>query len=275
MVLGNMIALYHGSASNIPKGWKLCDGNNGTPNLKDKFVKGAANEADIGQQYNGLHSHNIESGGIHSHGSTATGGNHSHGVSGDETTNGFLLSTGTNRQYRASRGHDHPTVSSTSHNHTAGDGIVAVKWYKLCYIMGDMHYWNFPVGSIVMWTGSIFELPRGWRFCDGTNGTIDLRDRFVKGASTKGIAGGTQSHSHGLASGGEHTHTTNSISYPHQHHHDKEMDDRRASTGKFLTTVDGPAHTHNLSSAGSHTHNVLPASNDPPYYKLAFIQRIA
>lgn len=36
-----MIVLWSGTASDIPNGWVLCDGDNGTPNLTDKFVLGA------------------------------------------------------------------------------------------------------------------------------------------------------------------------------------------------------------------------------------------
>ena len=39
-----MIILWSGSADNIPDGWALCDGNNGTPDLTDKFVIGAGCE---------------------------------------------------------------------------------------------------------------------------------------------------------------------------------------------------------------------------------------
>jgi hypothetical protein len=35
------IALWSGAILDIPAGWALCDGNNGTPNLRDKFVVGA------------------------------------------------------------------------------------------------------------------------------------------------------------------------------------------------------------------------------------------
>jgi len=34
-----LIAMWHGTIGNIPAGWVICDGNNGTPNLLDKFVK--------------------------------------------------------------------------------------------------------------------------------------------------------------------------------------------------------------------------------------------
>lgn len=37
----NIIVLWSGAIVDIPAGWKLCDGNNGTPDLRDKFVVGA------------------------------------------------------------------------------------------------------------------------------------------------------------------------------------------------------------------------------------------
>ena len=44
----------------------------------------------------------------------------------------------------------------------------------------------FPVGMIMMWTGLFGNpLPPGWTFCDGTNGSPDLRARFVLCASNK------------------------------------------------------------------------------------------
>jgi hypothetical protein len=36
-----------------------------------------------------------------------------------------------------------------------------------------------PSGGIIMWAGTIAEIPEGWALCDGENGTPDLRDRFI------------------------------------------------------------------------------------------------
>ena len=36
-----MIILWSGNTGNIPTGFVLCDGNNGTPNLTDRFIVGA------------------------------------------------------------------------------------------------------------------------------------------------------------------------------------------------------------------------------------------
>lgn len=39
---------------------------------------------------------------------------------------------------------------------------------------------ELPVGSIIMWYGT--TIPQGWNICNGSNGTPDLRNRFVIGA---------------------------------------------------------------------------------------------
>jgi len=38
-----MILLWSGAIVDIPPGYSLCDGNNGTPDLRDRFVIGAGN----------------------------------------------------------------------------------------------------------------------------------------------------------------------------------------------------------------------------------------
>ena len=44
-VPSGVIAMWHGASNAIPSGWVICDGNNSTPNLTDKFIKstGTAN----------------------------------------------------------------------------------------------------------------------------------------------------------------------------------------------------------------------------------------
>ncbi len=43
-----LILMWHGLIANIPAGWVLCDGNNGTPDLRESFVKGAAAATEAG-----------------------------------------------------------------------------------------------------------------------------------------------------------------------------------------------------------------------------------
>lgn len=39
-----------------------------------------------------------------------------------------------------------------------------------------------PVGTIVVWSGDMDNIPDGWALCDGQDGRPDLRDKFVLGA---------------------------------------------------------------------------------------------
>ena len=43
-----LIVMWSGALSNIPAGWTLCNGANGTPNLQDKFIVGAGNTYAVG-----------------------------------------------------------------------------------------------------------------------------------------------------------------------------------------------------------------------------------
>ncbi len=54
---------------------------------------------------------------------------------------------------------------------------------------------------IALWSGAIVDIPTNHQLCDGTNGTPDLRDQFVVGAgSTYAVdaSGGSTTHSHSL-----------------------------------------------------------------------------
>lgn len=61
------IVAWYGSIANIPKGWVLCDGNNGTPDLRDRFVVAAENTYTPG-----------DSGGDSAHEHDFTGDGHVH-----------------------------------------------------------------------------------------------------------------------------------------------------------------------------------------------------
>jgi len=74
---------------------------------------------------------------------------------------------------------------------------------------------EIEAGAIGMWSGSIGSIPAGWLLCDGSNGTPDMRDRFVRGAGSTiapGLTGGTAIHTHTDTTSG-HDHLT--IGSPH------------------------------------------------------------
>ena len=143
----------------------------------------------------------------------------------------------------------------------------------------------FPSGGIIMWSGATDDIPTGWVICDGQNGTPDLRNRFIVGATA-----GTGSIAYpGLspnATGGsadaivvEHTHTgSTSPVGDHSHGYNNNQGTGggqggggadTGSSGK--TTGGGGAHNHTLTvdSTGSSGTN----ANLPPYMALAYIMK--
>lgn len=66
-----------------------------------------------------------------------------------------------------------------------------------------------PSGGIIIWSGGIPNIPAGFLLCNGSNGTPDLRDKFVIGAGsvyTPGQVGGSETHTHTFTTDG-HDHT--------------------------------------------------------------------
>ena len=86
-----------------------------------------------------------------------------------------------------------------------------------------------PQGGIIMWSGTISNIPSGWSLCNGSNGTPDLRNKFVVGAHSD-LSGEAKTN----IQGGQYTKTGGDIS----HNHGGDTDDHT------LTTSQIPSHTH-------------------------------
>lgn len=145
---------------------------------------------------------------------------------------------------------------------------------------------RFPSGGIIMWSGTVANVPTGWNLCDGTNGTPNLVDRFIVGSSTDsgathdiGDTGGTNSltlaagnipsHTHSFSAttsgAGSHNHTGTTSTNGDHYHLDGEVMDVTAeatygySSGPSASRVDQSqsetksSHAH-TSTAGAHNH---------------------
>ena len=71
MINVGFILLWQGSIATIPSGWALCNGANGTPDLRNKFVIGAGSSFAVDQN-----------GGASSHNHPFTGDGHTHAIQG-------------------------------------------------------------------------------------------------------------------------------------------------------------------------------------------------
>ena len=120
-----------------------------------------------------------------------------------------------------------------------------------------------PSGVILLWSGSIASIPSGWLLCNGSNGTPDLRDRFVVGAGSTYAVGATggattvtlsttnlPSHTHSISASG----TTSTVNLDHLH------DISRSGT----TSGQSTGHTHAISDPGhGHFTSFAYVSNNP------------
>jgi len=144
-----------------------------------------------------------------------------------------------------------------------------------------------PSGIISMWSGAAAAIPSGWNLCDGTNSTPNLVGKFIKGGSTAGTTGGsnTHSHSHSLSAG---SHTLSTAQMP-SHDHNATLWRSQTITGNRLAgsagTYDGTLQQigtdttsiSNTGSSSSHSHSlsgsISSGSNEPAYYELCYIMK--
>jgi len=72
-----VIVMWSGSIATIPSGWALCDGANGTPDLRDRFVVGAGSSYSVGAT-GGENIHTLTVAEMPSHNHTYTDPGHTH-----------------------------------------------------------------------------------------------------------------------------------------------------------------------------------------------------
>ncbi len=127
------IIMWFGSIASIPSGWALCDGNNGTPNLMDKFIVGAGN------------SYNVDTSAVaptHAHGAGSyTASNHTHTGNASSNTSGSRLvddNSGGQNYMVSDESHVHSLTINTGGGSISGNSNSTTSlppYYALAYIM--------------------------------------------------------------------------------------------------------------------------------------------
>lgn len=259
----------------VPDGFAFCDGTGGTPDLRDKYLKGAETGANGGGTGGALtHSHSYD------HGHSAV--SHSHETSGSsQATNG---QSGTNQDGSgngASGVHSHSVFwgsVSTSVNAATGtftSGTVEPLYKTLRANRNTSGGGKLPkAGDIALWLGSPTAVPIGWLLCDGSEGTPDLRNYFVKIGTTPALSGGANTHGHSAVA--SHTHTATGT-----HTHTASTSDANDTnmTGVGGHSVSIVNHQHSVTSISSVTAtwnsttiDADSSDNQPPYRTVAYIQ---
>lgn len=139
-----------------------------------------------------------------------------------------------------------------------------------------------PAGVILAWSGSVAAIPVGWQLCDGTNGSPDLRNRFILGAGSTyavGATGGTKD-----AVVVSHTHTATVTDLGHTHTVPQTVYVETGS-GNFVGGSNGstPEGSVNPTTTSATTGVTVAVSTDgvsgtdqnlPPYLALAWIFKL-
>jgi microcystin-dependent protein len=132
-----------------------------------------------------------------------------------------------------------------------------------------------PIGSIILWSGSIASIPANWALCNGANGTPNLVDKFILGAGTSaptvGATGGSKdsivvSHTHSITDSG-HFHATNIAGGSRRGSIASSLEEGLSTMINTSTSTTGIT----IQSTGSSGTN----ANMPPYYALAYIMRVS
>lgn len=142
-----------------------------------------------------------------------------------------------------------------------------------------------PAGVIVLWSGSIGSIPTGWVLCNGSNGTPDLRNRFIVGAGSTYAVDATGGSADAIVVSHTHTFsaTTNTTG---SHSHGILGYNGTVNVGDYVAGaefINNPRTTQGTESAGSHSHTVSGTTassgssgtnaNLPPYYALCYIMK--
>lgn len=260
LVPSGIITLWSGAISAVPIGWTFCNGSNGTPDLRDRFVVGAGTSYAVGAT-GGANTVTLDATMIpgHTHTVTATGtsgdasADHTHGISGSGTTSGQSVDhTHSGTTSAVSNDHTHTfsgTSSAMSANASHTHGITDP---------GHVHAANSQttIGYITGGSGNI-NSGAGYTSLAYTGVSVNATNTDHTHTYSGTTSGISANHTHTITTGGVSTNHTHTWSFS------------GTSAGMSAT------HNHSLSVSGT-TSSVgggLAHENRPPYYALAYIMK--
>lgn len=265
---------WYGLAATLPAEWSL------DLDATDCMILGA-DTSDNTLEGSDTHTHSYST-------NTGSVSNHSHSVhhNGTGGASGSTSHYGTSNANAADSGHSHSGKSGSSssaggHSHGLSDtgSASSLPPYKKLYLIKAGAGAKVPLGGILLWTRDKGEIPRGFQLCDGTQGTRDLVDKFVKitlDDSDLGDTGGALAH----------THTNPNTLADGKHRHSFSLGTGSASTSKVASGYEGGSvaagHSHTVSDWTNydpdHSHTIPDtgsATSLPSYVYIYYIQKVA
>ena len=155
--------------------------------------------------------------------------------------------------------------TATATTQSAGDNSTKVA--TTAYVANNA----IPSGGIIIWSGSSSAIPSGWYLCNGSNGTPDLRNRFVVGAGSTYAVGNTGGTKDAIVV--SHTHSVSDPGHSHTIGFQNHTIDQNAGSAGLVRQGTSNTSTQTTGISISSTGDSGTDANLPPYYALCYIQK--
>ena len=192
---------------------------------------------------------------------------------------------------------DFPGSPSNGQTYTANG--LSYTWDGTAWRKGSSDS-GIPSGCILLWSGSVSDIPSGWYLCNGQNSTPDLRNKFIVGAHSDGAnsawpnlaPGHTGGSANAIVVDHNHTFSGNTGYFDTSHTHGYQSANHPTSSGPEQNQSGGPEdrttfnvnkntggpsansnHRHSFSGTTSDTGSSATNANLPPYYALCYIMK--
>jgi microcystin-dependent protein len=146
---------------------------------------------------------------------------------------------------------------------------------------------NIKPGAIFLWSKTESEFPDGFVYCDGNNGTPDLRSKFTKSTTnvsdSSGQTGGQDDVTLTQSQLPSHSHDSGSTDPAGSHAHDLHLNgDAELDDDPDSQHVDDSTPEYTIQNAGSHSHSITATQvgsssaieNRPSYTELHYIMKV-
>jgi hypothetical protein len=176
-----------------------------------------------------------------------------------------------------------PTFTGTPAAPTASAGTNTTQIATTAFVAAAVSL-SMPSGGIIIWSGAANAIPSGWYLCNGSNGTPDLRNRFVIGAGSTYTVAATGGSKDAIVV--SHTHTaTSTVTDPGHLHTIGTADGNFAAPSTYPAKRQDVATADGSYNSGSQTTGITVATtnastgssgtdaNLPPYYALCYIMK--
>jgi hypothetical protein len=263
------VYLYEGTDSK--SGHYICDGNNSTPNLANKYLKGAAAGANAGGTGGSTTN-------VHTLTHTHTVASHGHASTTSSTPSATGGGTGSDSNNCSSASHTHTinvnsatsSISSTAPSLTTTE-TVEPAYTKLLAVQNRTGHGDARIGMIGMWLGTLANIPSNYELT-----STNMKGRHLKLTATTGEignTGGSNTHTH---TSQNHTHTasgTHTHTHPNLTHTAAGKDNSSSGfhpnklSESHTVTVDNSTSVYSDAATSADEQN-----NEPEYRTVAFIK---